>query len=271
MVERSGYLEISYDYYATKAALEWQFEMGVDETIGEMPVNRFDVPAAKPKLKIGASSNIAPIDVIPNVLPVQDAAPDVAKIIASKCDDLESLRNAMGVFDLCALKQGARNMVFADGHDAACVMVIGEAPNRDEDKEGKPFVGVEGKLIDKMFAAIGLSRDATDQNDAIHISMVMPWRPPQDREPNAEEIAMMLPFVQRHVELVNPDYVVLLGNIACSAGLNKVGISRFRGQWAEAFGKPCLPMLHPRALIRDPLRKRDAWTDLLALKGLMKQ
>ena len=190
-------MEISYDYYATKAALEWQFEMGVDETIGEMPVNRFDVPAAKPKLKIGASSNIAPIDVIPNVLPVQDAAPDVAKIIASKCDDLESLRNAMGVFDLCALKQGARNMVVRrwprcgsrDGHRRGPQIV-------DEDKEGKPFVGVEGKLIDKMFAAIGLSRDAADQNDAIHISMVMPWRPPQDREPNAEEIAMMLPFVQ---------------------------------------------------------------------------
>jgi DNA polymerase len=264
-------MELSNDYYATKAALEWQFEMGVDETIGEMPVNRFDEPVAKPKLKIGASSNIAPIDIIPNVLPVKEAAPDLAKIIASKCDDLDALRNAMGVFDLCALKQGARNMVFADGPQKARVMVIGEAPNRDEDKEGKPFVGVEGAVVDKMFAAIGLSRGATDHSDAVHLSMVMPWRPPQDRDPNSAEIAMMLPFVQRHVDIVNPDFVILMGNIACSAGLNKVGISRFRGQWTEAFGKPCMPMLHPRALIRDPLRKRDAWTDLLALKGRMKQ
>lgn len=264
-------MSLSNDYYATKAALEWQFEMGVDEAICESPINRFDVPAAKPKLKIGATSNIAPIDVVPNVIPVQDAAPDVAKILAAKCGDLPALRDALGVFDLCALKQGARNMVFADGPDQARVMIIGEAPNRDEDKQGKPFVGVEGALIDKMFEAIGLSRTASDRADAIHISMVLPWRPPQDREPNGEEIAMMLPFLQRHVDLVDPDYVVLLGNIACSAGLNKVGISRFRGQWAEAFGKPCLPMLHPRALIRDPLRKRDAWADLLALKGRMKQ
>jgi len=264
-------MDLSYDYYATKAALEWQFEMGVDEAIGEMPINRFDEPAAKPKLKIGGSSNIAPIDFIPNIMPIQDAAPDVAKILAAKCDDLTALRNAMGVFDLCALKQGARNMVFADGPDQAHVMVIGESPNRDEDKEGKPFVGSEGVLIDKMFAAIGLSRNATERADAIHISMVMPWRPPQDRDPNSDEIAMMLPFVQRHVDLVNPDFVVLLGNIACSAGLNKVGISRFRGQWTKSFGKPCLPMLHPRALIRDPLRKRDSWADLLSLKGRMKQ
>ncbi len=264
-------MSLSGDYYATKAALEWQFEMGVDEAIGEMPINRYDEPAAKPKLKIGATSNIAPIDMIPNILPVQDAAPDVAKILAAKCNDLGALRDAMGVFDLCALKQGARNFVFSDGPKQARVMVIGEAPNRDEDKEGKPFVGIEGSLVDKMFAAIGMSRTATDRNDAIHLSLVMPWRPPQDREPSGDEIAMMLPFLQRHVDLVDPDYVILLGNIACSAGLNKVGISRFRGKWTEAFGKPCLPMLHPRALIRDPLRKRDAWADLLTLKGRMKQ
>ena len=233
-------MDLSYDYYATKAALEWQFEMGVDETIGETPVNRFDEPAAKPKLKIGASSNIAPIDFIPNILPVKEAAPDVAKIITSKCGDLESLRNAMGVFDLCALKQGARNMVFADGPEKARVMVIGEAPNRDEDKEGKPFVGAEGALIDKMFAAIGLSRTATDHNDAIHMSMVMPWRPPQDRDPSSDEIAMMLPFVQRHVDIVNPDFVILLGNIACSAGIEQGWHQPFswpmgRGVWQTLF------------------------------------
>lgn len=262
-------MSLAYDYYATKAALEWQFEMGVDEAICEAPINRFDEPAAKPKLKIGAGSNIAPIDVIPNVLPVQEAAADVANILASKCDSIGALRDAMGLFDMCALKKGARNLVFSDGPDTARVMVIGEAPTREEDIEGKPFVGAQGVLLDKMFDAIGLSRTATDRNEAIHISMVMPWRPPQSRDPNAEEIAMMLPFLKRHVELVDPDYIVLFGNIACSAALNKVGINRFRGKWAEAFGKPTLPMLHPRALIRDPMRKRESWADLLTLKGRM--
>jgi len=264
-------LSLSYDYYATKTALEWQFEMGVDEAISETPLNRFDEPAAKPKLKIGAGSNIAPIDVIPNVIPVKEVASDVSKILAGKCADLTALRDAMGVFDLCALKKGARNLVFGDGPEQAKVMVIAEAPTREEDIEGKPFVGPEGVLVDNMFDAIGLSRNAKDRNDALRISLVMPWRPPQSRDPNADEIEMMLPFLKRQVELVDPDFLILFGNIACSAALNKVGINRFRGQWAEAFGKPTLPMLHPRALIRDPLRKRDAWADLLALKARMKQ
>lgn len=165
------------------------------------------------------------------------------------------------------VEKGARNLVFSDGPDKACVMVIAEAPTREEDIEGKPFVGTEGILIDKMFQAIGLSRNTIKRDEAIHIAKVMPWRPPQSRDPNAEEIAMMLPFLKRHVELVNPDFVVLMGNVACSAVLNKVGINRFRGQWADGFGKPALPMLHPRALIREPIRKRDAWDDLLTLKS----
>jgi DNA polymerase len=264
-------MSLAHDYYATKAALEWQFEMGVDEAIAEAPINRFDEPAVKPKLKFSAASNIAPIDVVPNVMPAKEAAADVAKILAEKCDSLTALRDAMGLFDMCALKKGARNLVFSDGPDQARVLVIGEAPTREEDIEGKPFVGPQGTLLDNMFDAIGLSRSATERDDAIHISMVMPWRPPQSRDPNADEIAMMLPFLKRHVELVDPDFVVLMGNIACSAALNKVGVNRFRGKWEDAFGKPTMPMLHPRALIRDPLRKRDAWADLLSLKGRMSE
>jgi len=259
----------AYDYYATKSALEWQLEIGVDEAICDIPINRYEEQAIKPKLKITATSNITSVKTVPNIFPVKEAAKDLAGILAAKCNNLSELRDAMGLFDLCALKKGARNLVFSDGPDKACVMVIAEAPTREEDIEGKPFVGTEGILIDKMFQAIGLSRNTIKRDEAIHIAKVMPWRPPQSRDPNAEEIAMMLPFLKRHVELVNPDFVVLMGNVACSAVLNKVGINRFRGQWADGFGKPVLPMLHPRALIRDPIRKRDAWDDLLTLKSRM--
>jgi len=257
----------AYDYYATKSALEWQLEIGVDEAICDIPINRYEEQAIKPKLKITATSNITSVKTVPNIFPVKEAAKDLAGILAAKCNNLSELRDAMGLFDLCALKKGARNLVFSDGPDKACVMVIAEAPTREEDIEGKPFVGTEGILIDKMFQAIGLSRNTIKRDEAIHIAKVMPWRPPQSRDPNAEEIAMMLPFLKRHVELVNPDFVVLMGNVACSAVLNKVGINRFRGQWADGFGKPVLPMLHPRALIREPIRKRDAWDDLLTLKS----
>ncbi|MEZ8006911.1 MAG: uracil-DNA glycosylase [Amylibacter sp.] len=257
----------AYDYYATKSALEWQLEIGVDEAICDIPINRYEEQAIKPKLKITATSNITSVKTVPNIFPVKEAAKDLAGILAAKCNNLSELRDAMGLFDLCALKKGARNLVFSDGPDKACVMVIAEAPTREEDIEGKPFVGTEGILIDKMFQAIGLSRNTIKRDEAIHIAKVMPWRPPQSRDPNAEEIAMMLPFLKRHVELVNPDFVVLMGNVACSAVLNKVGINRFRGQWADGFGKPALPMLHPRALIREPIRKRDAWDDLLTLKS----
>ena len=257
----------AYDYYATKSALEWQLEIGVDEAICDIPINRYEEQAIKPKLKITATSNITSVKTVPNIFPVKEAAKDLAGILAAKCNNLSELRDAMGLFDLCALKKGARNLVFSDGPDKACVMVIAEAPTREEDIEGKPFVGTEGILIDKMFQAIGLSRNTIKRDEAIHIAKVMPWRPPQSRDPNAEEIAMMLPFLKRHVEFVNPDFVVLMGNVACSAVLNKVGINRFRGQWADGFGKPALPMLHPRALIREPIRKRDAWDDLLTLKS----
>ena len=250
----------AYDYYATKSALEWQLEIGVDEAICDIPINRYEEQAIKPKLKITATSNITSVKTVPNIFPVKEAAKDLAGILAAKCNNLSELRDAMGLFDLCALKKGARNLVFSDGPDKACVMVIAEAPTREEDIEGKPFVGAEGILI-------GLSRNTIKRDEAIHIAKVMPWRPPQSRDPNAEEIAMMLPFLKRHVELVNPDFVVLMGNVACSAVLNKVGINRFRGQWADGFGKPALPMLHPRALIREPIRKRDAWDDLLTLKS----
>ncbi|MBL4751759.1 MAG: uracil-DNA glycosylase [Amylibacter sp.] len=257
-----------FDYTAAKAALEWQIELGVDECISETPINRYDV---KPqKLKLGPTSNIGPVSAMPSVIAVQESAADIAGIMAGRCADLATLRDAMAVFDHCALKKGAKNLVFADGNPSARVMIIGEAPGRDEDTQGLPFVGDAGQLLDKMFAAIGMKRTGKTVQDALYITNVMPWRPPQNRDPAPEEITMMLPFLKRHIELVNPDMIVLMGNTACQAVLGRKGITRLRGNWTSAFEVPVMPMFHPAALLRDGLKKRDAWADLLTIQARLK-
>jgi len=258
-----------FDYIAAKAALEWQIELGVDECIGEVPINRYDV---KPqKLKLGATSNIAPVSAMPSVIPVQESAADIAGIMAGRCNDLAALRDAMAVFDQCALKKGAKNLVFADGNPSARVMIVGEAPGRDEDVQGLPFVGAAGLLLDKMFAAIDMMRTGETEKDALYITNVMPWRPPQNRDPEQTEIQMMLPFLKRHIELVNPDMIVLMGNTACQAVLGRKGITRLRGNWTSAFDKPVMPMFHPAALLRDGSKKADAWADLLSIQANLKE
>ncbi|MDA9178265.1 uracil-DNA glycosylase [Amylibacter sp.] len=254
-------------YHAAKSALEWQYEIGIDEAISNVPINRYEIHTTPPKLKINSESNIAHVASVPDIILSKDTANDIAGILAKKCKNLTDLKNAMALFEMCALKKGAKNLVFSDGPSNARVMVIGESPSREEDIEGKPFVGAEGELIDKMFKAIGLSRKVESADNAFYITTAIPWRAPQSRDPSSDEIAMMLPFLKRHIELVDPEFIVLMGNIACSAVLNKVGINKFRGEWTKAFGKQTLPMLHPRSLIRDPMRKRDSWNDLLSLKA----
>lgn len=186
---------------------------------------------------------------------------------AAGAGTLDALKAALAAYPHCELRQGARNLVFADGTPGARVMVIGEAPGRDEDIAGRPFVGRAGQLLDRMFAAIGLARDNARADSALYITNVLPWRPPQNRDPSSAEIAMMRPFVARHVALAAPDVIVLMGNISCEAGLGQRRITRLRGTWAEAYGTPALPMLHPAYLLRNPPAKREAWADLLALKA----
>jgi uracil-DNA glycosylase family 4 len=182
-------------------------------------------------------------------------------------DAMIALRDALARFDRCDLKQGARNLVFADGDPAAALMILGEAPGRDEDLQGKPFVGRAGQLLDRMLAAIGRDRHADDPARGVYITNVLPWRPPQNRDPKPEEIAMLRPFVDRHIALVDPAVLVLMGNHACAAMLGRRGITRLRGQWAQAAGRPALPMFHPAYLLRNPAAKREAWADLLALQA----
>lgn len=241
-----------------KAALEWQIAMGADEAILDAPVDRYAVPEPKPEPKAAAVA-----------LPVEDE-PDavaVAQAAATGAGTIAELRAAMESFEHCELKRGARQLVFADGQEKAGVMIIGEAPGRDEDMEGKPFVGRAGQLLDLMFRQIGLSRTSPDPENALYITNVLPWRPPQNRDPKPDEVAMMLPFLKRHVELIDPEIVIAMGNHSCQALLGRRGITRLRGTWTEAMGKPVLPMFHPAYLLRTNEAKREAWNDLLTLKA----
>lgn len=243
-------------FWEMKAALEWQVSMGADEAILDAPLDRTAIPVVDKK------KTEEPVFV---AVPEVDAVA-VASQMAESAADLEGLRAAMEAFELCELKLGARQLVFSDGQPQARVMIVGEAPGRDEDLQGKPFVGRAGQLLDVMFRNIGLSREADGPN-ALYITNVLPWRPPQNRDPKPDEMAMMLPFLKRHVELIDPDIIVAMGNHACQALLGKRGITRLRGTWGEALGKPTLPMFHPAYLLRTPEAKREAWADLLALKA----
>jgi len=272
------------DFHTAKALLEWQMELGADEAIGDAPVNRYDaeVPAkdqaakvvahmASPLVAGGAGAAASTAGPAPGPVP---KAPETdfaaeAEALATKAASLEELAQLQAGFDHCQLKRGAKNFVFSDGRPGARVMIIGEAPGRDEDLQGKPFVGRAGQLLDKMLAAIDMGRDLDDA--PVYITNILPWRPPQNRDPDPHEMAMMLPFVRRHVELAAPDVLVLMGNISCHALLGRRGITRLRGNWTRALNKPALPMFHPAYLLRNPHAKRDAWHDLLMLQAKLKE
>jgi DNA polymerase len=196
---------------------------------------------------------VAPEPARPQIVPmVQVDTVAEARRAAAGAADLAALRAALEGFEHCDLKRGARHFVFADGMAGARVMVIGEAPGREEDLEGKPFVGPAGALLDRMLAAIGLSREADARDQGVYITNVLPWRPPQNRDPEAGEI------------------VIVMGNAACEAVLGRKGVLRLRGGWAEAVGVPVMPMMHPAYLLRNPAAKREAWADLLAVQARLR-
>ncbi|MEM8591674.1 MAG: uracil-DNA glycosylase [Pseudomonadota bacterium] len=244
------------EWHKAAAELAWQVECGVTEAIGEAPVNRYEMPAAQKKRPAKAAEPALALTADP-VAEAEGLAADAAT--------LEALAEVQAAYDHCELKRGARNFVFSDGVAGAPIMVVGEAPGRDEDREGKPFVGRAGQLLDKMLAAIGRSR-----TEDVYITNVLPWRPPQNRDPKPDEVAMMMPFVRRHIELAAPKVLIAMGNHSCMALLGKKGITRLRGQWHEALGLPVLPMLHPAYLLRQPHAKRNAWEDLLALQARLR-
>lgn len=252
------------DSATARALLEWQVEMGVDCAVAAEPIDRFALPdrmpaAAKAPTHISAPAVMSPA---PPADPVA-----AAEAAAASATTLDALREALSRYPHCDLRMGASNLVFSDGNPSARVMIIGEAPGRDEDRQGRPFVGQAGQLLDRMLAAIDMARDHEDAAKSVYITNVLPWRPPGNRDPEKAEVAMMLPFLRRHVDLAAPDVLITMGNHACNAVLDRTGITKLRGTWAEAMGKPVLPMLHPAYLLRQPHAKRQAWADLLALSA----
>ncbi|MBC9246507.1 uracil-DNA glycosylase [Paracoccus sp. 11-3] len=263
------YQGFELDAETALALLEWQVEMGADEPILEDATDRFELTASKR------------VEPAPLQMQVQPAAPPPvrddsahldaliaeAEALAASADTLEALAAVQEAYDGIELKKGARNFCFADGNPKARLLLLGEAPGDEEDRQGRPFVGRAGQLLDKMFDAIGLSRSAVDAEKSLYITNVLTWRPPGNRDPSPDEIALSMPFVRRHIELAAPDLIVLMGNIPCQAALGRRGILRLRGTWTEAFGRPALPMTHPAYLLRNPPAKREAWADLLSLSA----
>jgi DNA polymerase len=192
-----------------------------------------------------------------------------ARALAKSAETLEELAEAIRNWTGSTLREAARNTVFCDGVAGARLMVIGEAPGGEEDRVGKPFVGRAGQLLDRMLAAIGLSRTAPAPEQAVYITNILPWRPPGNRTPSEAEARAFLPFVERHIALARPDVIMAVGNTPTKALLGTItGIKRMRGTWArhEASGLPLMPSFHPAYLLRTPEDKRLAWRDLLAVR-----
>jgi uracil-DNA glycosylase family 4 len=263
------------------ATLNWLVEAGADEALADTPVNRLVAkPPQAPAPQAVAPRADAPRAAVPSrplagtrasVAPPQDTdAVGGAMAAASAATTLEELRTALEAFDGCGLKRTATNTVFADGVAAGRVMLIGEAPGRDEDRIGKPFVGRAGQLLDKMLSSIELDRKTN-----AYITNVINWRPPDNRDPTPEEAAACLPFLRRHIELAQPGIIILLGAVAARhvVGINE-GIMKLRGRWLEyRVGDrmvPLMPTLHPAYLLRQPAHKKLAWRDLQAIRDKMK-
>lgn len=259
---------------AARALLRRYADMGVDEAVGAAPANFFAQGA--PTLPEPAPAVAAPRAEPPPRAATPVFAPAAAPIpadeaireaerIARACATHDELGAALAAFDGCGLKAGARTTVFCDGVPGSRLLVIGEAPGRDEDRLGLPFVGRAGQLLDRMLAAIGRSR----QTDTL-ISNVIYWRPPGNRAPTQIEIAICKPFVERLIELTAPSAILLAGSAPTQALLGLAGIMRARGAWREietasGYRVSALPTLHPAFLLRQPAQKRLAWSDLLSL------
>ena len=253
------------------AALKWLVEAGADEATGEAPVNAFEVVAKTApapvisELQSGALPTRAAKGSVPLTLESPEAAQATARGLAEAAATLDDLKAAMAGFEGCALKHTASNLVFSDGNPEADIMLVGEAPGADEDRQGKPFVGVSGQLLDRMLAAIGLDRSS------VYISNILPWRPPGNRKPSPAEVMSCLPFIARHIELVKPKVLILVGGTSASNLLDtSQGITRLRGRWVSyKVGEteiPTMPVFHPAYLLRQPALKREAWKDLRAIR-----
>jgi len=241
---------------ALRSLLDWYAEMGVD--VPKVPEPR-PVRKTRPTRKATAPANASSPKSSDMPAPAAAAALDLSKV-----KTLDALHAAMKSFDAGGLTDGARQAVFARGNPAANLMVIGESPGRDEDIQGKPFVGQAGQLLDRMLGAIGL-----DDDDA-YITNVINWRLPQNRNPKPEEIELCRPIIEKHIELAAPKVLLLVGGMSMTALTGLTGIMKNHGQWQEVSlagtSYPAIPLYHPAFLLRRPELKKEAWRDLLSLR-----
>ena len=267
-----------------RAILQWHLDVGVDETISQEALDRFSLTG----LAAPTPGLIQPSEPVPSAAPSQDkdlppafrqpskpaasinndALLKSAYESAGEATNIAELRAALESFEGCALKKTAMNLVFMDGNEKAQVMLVGEAPGAEEDRQGKPFVGPSGLLLNKMLASIGIERDE------VAISNTVFWRPPGNRTPTTQETAICGPFIERLIELIDPDILITLGGPAAKSLLGQAqGIGRLRGQWFT-YSTPRLshpidtiPLFHPAYLLRTPAQKRVTWQDLLKIKA----
>jgi uracil-DNA glycosylase len=265
---------------AARDLLRFYTDAGVDALVGEEPVDRFAEPAAaqkeapapvaerrqvsSPAAMPASSASRMPASAIA-APPPPEAAVMAAREAAKSAATLDDLHAILERFEGCALRATAKRLVFADGNPKARLMFVGEAPGREEDIEGLPFVGRSGKLLDLMLHAIGLDRTQ------VYIANIVPWRPPGNRDPSLHETAICLPFIQRQIELVDPQILVCLGKPSTATLLGVAdGIRKTRGRWLAyrngAQEIRAMPTFHPAYLLRSPLEKRFAWKDFLAIK-----
>ncbi|RVU35284.1 uracil-DNA glycosylase [Hwanghaeella grinnelliae] len=260
--------------------------MGAEESIADLPVDRYAATAAalasgtakpteqqKPPLRerlrdapSPQASMAGPVAGNAKVIGAEEAVAD-AKQLAAACNTLDELRAALEKFEGCPLKKTATNLVFGDGNPDSKIMFIGEAPGADEDRQGRPFVGVSGQMLDRMLSFINLDRSR------FYITNMLYWRPPGNRTPTDAEVATCLPFLERHIQLIDPKVLVLVGNRSAKSLLQTTqGITKLRGKWdMVSIGTidppiPALPTLHPAYLLRNSAQKRFAWRDALILR-----
>ncbi|MGF1629891.1 MAG: uracil-DNA glycosylase [Kiloniellaceae bacterium] len=271
-------------------ALRWQIEAGADEAIGTQPLDRTAVPPTAPAHATGGLEE-APAKALPAAVPAKPVPDDrtvaarppaslasasetqaSAQRLAAGANSIAEIRQALEAFDGCPLKATATNLCLFDGNPGARIMIVGEAPGAQEDRQGKPFVGPAGQLLDRMLAAIGLDREQ------VYITNLLYWRPPGNRNPTPGEIASCLPFLERQIEILQPKLLLLVGGMSAKTLLNRSeGILKLRGRWADYHHPrlphpiPALPTLHPAYLLRQPAQKREAWRDLLAFAEAMER
>ncbi len=250
--------------------LQFYVDIGADEFIGTEPINRLVVPEKKPL------TNVSPIKPVPQQITPTGGTIEAlkeAETLAEKASSLDELKSALENFEGISLRRTASQMIFAEGVPTSKIMLIGDTPSANEDRAGRPFVGENGELLDKMLSAVGLNREKN-----IYLTYLINWYPPGNRLPTDAEISLCMPFIQKHIELAKPEIIICLGDIATKALMEtKQSVTRLHGQWTEYktenMEKPALaiPLFRPEYLINTPIQKIKAWECLLKIKTKIKE